>query len=65
MLTKDGVWARIIFALCFFILSGSRMVTGWPATLCGILGAVELATGVYRNSPLVQLFQNLSSNNDD
>lgn len=65
MLTKDGVWARFIFALCFFILSGSCMVTGWPATLCGVLGTMELATGLLRYSPLVELFNNLSSKDSE
>lgn len=65
MLTKDGVWTRYILALCFYILSGSSMITGWPATICGILGAIELATGLYKYSPLVQLLQNSSSNNSD
>lgn len=63
MLTKDGVWARIIFSLCFFLLSGSSMVTGWPATLCGVLGTIELATGLLRYSPLTELLQRSSTKN--
>lgn len=57
MLSSDGVWARYIFALCFFLLSGSQMVTGWPATICGILGTMELATALLRYSPLVELIE--------
>ncbi len=60
MLSIDGVWARAIFALCFFLLSGSGMVSGWPATICGILGTIELATALLRYSPLVEIIQNLS-----
>lgn len=55
MLTKDGVWARFIFALCFFLLSGSCMITGWPATLCGIFGTVELTCALLHYSPLVEI----------
>lgn len=65
MLTKDGVWARIIFSICFFLLSGSGMVTGWPATLCGILGTVELATGLLHYSPWVEIMAQLSARHKD
>lgn len=53
MLTRDGVIARYIFAFCFFFLSGTEMVTGWPATCCGVAGTIELATALHRWSPLV------------
>lgn len=61
MLTKDGIWARFIFALCFFLLSGSGMVTGWPATLCGVLGTVELATALLHYSPWVEIIAQFSA----
>ncbi len=53
MLNRDGVIARYIFAFCLFLLSGSEMVTGWPATFCGVGGTIELATALNRYSPLV------------
>jgi len=56
MLSRDGVVARFIFAACFFFLSGSQMLTGWPATICGLLGSIELAAGLMSYSPLVELF---------
>jgi len=61
MLSRDGIWARTIFAVCFFFLSGSQLVTGWPATVSGILGTMELATALLHYSPLVELIQILSS----
>ena len=54
MLTRDGVIARYLFAVCFFFLSGTEMVTGWPATCCGVAGTIELATALNRWSPLVE-----------
>jgi|GEM_PF-437720 len=56
MLSRDGVIARFIFAFCFFFLPGSEMITGWPATISGLLGSIELATGLMRYSPLIELF---------
>lgn len=56
MLTKDGVTARYIEAFCLFLLSGSEMITGWPATVCGILGTLELATALLGYSPLYELY---------
>ncbi len=55
MLSRDGVIARYIFAFCFFFLSGSQLITGWPATISGVLGTVELATALLWYSPLGEL----------
>ncbi|HCF50791.1 MAG TPA: hypothetical protein DER60_10945 [Syntrophomonas sp.] len=55
MLSHDGVWARYILALCFFFASGSGLVTGWAATLCGVLGTVQLANALLRYSPVMEL----------
>jgi hypothetical protein len=52
LLTRDGVIARYIFAFCFFFLSGSELVTGWVATMSGVLGTIEFATAVLWYSPL-------------
>ena len=57
MLSSDGVWARFIFSFCLFFLSGREMITGWPATLAGVAGTVELATALLRYSPLHDLIQ--------
>jgi len=57
MLSSDGVRARFIFALCFFFLSGSEMITGWMAALSGVARTVELATALLRYSPLQELIQ--------
>ncbi|MEA4925771.1 MAG: hypothetical protein VB084_10720 [Syntrophomonadaceae bacterium] len=56
MLTKDGIIARYILAFCFYMLSGSGMVTGWAAAVCGVLGTAELATAILRYSPLYELY---------
>jgi len=61
MLSSDGAWARFIFTLCLFFLSGSEMISGWLATLSGALGTVELATALLRYSPLQELIQNIVS----
>jgi hypothetical protein len=55
MLTKDGIIARYILAFCFFFLSGSQLITGWPATISGVMGCIELATALLRYSPLYEL----------
>jgi len=55
LLTRDGVIARYIFAFCFFLLSGSELITGWPAAFSGIMGTIELATALMRYSPLYDL----------
>jgi len=59
LLTKDGVIARYIFAFCFFFLSGTEMITGWPATISGVLGTVEFATALLWFSPLYELIDYL------
>ncbi len=56
MLSKDGVQARFILAFCFFFLSGTQMITGNLATISGILGTVELTTGLLHYSPLYELY---------
>lgn len=61
MLSSDGTWARFIFSLCFFLLSGSEMITGWLATLSGVAGTIELATVLTRYSPLQDLLQVLTA----
>lgn len=55
MLNRDGVIARYIFAFCFFFLSGTELITGWPATICGVLGTIEIASALLWYSPLYEL----------
>jgi len=55
MLSRDGVVARYILAVCFFFASGSCLVTGWVATLCGVLGTIQLASALLRYSPIMEL----------
>lgn len=55
MLSRDGAMARFILAICFFFASGTGLVSGWPATVCGVLGTVELASAILRYSPLAEL----------
>lgn len=57
MLSKDGIKARIVLALCFFFLSGSGILTGWIATISGVLGTIELATALLRYSPLNEWYE--------
>jgi cytochrome b subunit of formate dehydrogenase len=54
MLSRDGVIARFIFAFCFYFLSGTQMVTGGLATVCGVLGTVVLTSALLHYSPLVE-----------
>ncbi len=60
MLSRFEIIARYIFAFWFFFLSGTGMITGWPATCCGIAGTIELATALRRYSPLVELADHLA-----
>ncbi len=55
MLSRDGVIARYIFAFCFFFLSGSELITGWPATISGVMGTIEFTTALLWYSPLYDL----------
>ena len=64
MLSRDGVIARYIFAFCFFFFSGSELITGWPATISGVLGTIEFATAVLWYSPLYDLADYLKSKNE-
>ena len=57
MLSRDGVIARYILAFCFFFMSGSELITGWTATISGVMGCVELVTALHRYSPLYELYE--------
>lgn len=59
MLTRDGIIARYIFAFCFFFLPGTKMIQGWPATISGLLGSVELAVALMSYSPVMELLDRL------
>jgi hypothetical protein len=61
LLTRDGVIARYIFAFCFFFASGSELITGWYATVSGVLGTIEFATAILWYSPLNDLADYLKS----
>ena len=65
MLTRDGIFARYILALCFFFASGTELVTGWAAGICGILGTMELATALMRYSPLYDMYNHIKSPSED
>lgn len=56
MLSRDGIIARYVLAFCFFLASGSQLVTGWLGAACGVLGTMELATALLRYSPLYELY---------
>jgi hypothetical protein len=55
LLSRDGVIARYIFAFCFFFLSGTELITGWPATISGVIGTIEFASALLWYSPLYEL----------
>ena len=55
MLSKNEVIVRYLVCLVLFFLSGSKMVTGWPATMCGVIGTIELGTALLQYSPLHEL----------
>ncbi len=55
MLSKDGVIAHYVLAFCFFFLSGTKLITGWPATISGVLGTIEIASAILWYSPLNEL----------
>ncbi|HPF19823.1 MAG TPA: hypothetical protein PLC88_00625 [Syntrophomonas sp.] len=54
MLNKNEVIARFLTCLVLFILTGTEVITGWPATLCGVIGTIELATSLLGYSPLME-----------
>lgn len=55
MLGRKDVLIRYILCLGFYLLSGTGTVTGGWATICGVLGTVELATALLRYSPVDDL----------
>lgn len=54
MLHKNEIIARFLICLVLFILTGSEVITGWTATICGVIGTVELATALLGYSPLME-----------
>ncbi len=60
MLSKEGVIIRYMICLGCFLLSGSETITGWPATICGVVGTIELATALLQYSPLYELKESLN-----
>jgi hypothetical protein len=52
MLSKKGVTVRYILCLCFYLLSGTQIITGGLAAISGVLGTIELATALLRYSPV-------------
>ena len=52
MLTKSEVIISYLICLFLFFLSGSETITGWPATICGVIGTIELASALLQYSPL-------------
>lgn len=55
MLSKKSVIIRYAIFLGCFLLSGTETVTGWTATICGVLGTIQLACALLRYSPMVEL----------
>lgn len=56
MLTKDGVIARLIFTFCLFYLSGTQILIGIPAAICGVMGTALLVSALLMYSPLYELY---------
>jgi len=54
MLSKNEVIIKYFVSFVLFFLSGSEMITGWPASICGIVGCMELATALLQYSPLFE-----------
>ena len=52
MLSKNEVIFRYFTCLVLFFLSGNEIITGWPATICGVIGTIELASALLQYSPL-------------
>lgn len=61
MLTKAEALFRLAVAVTLFLLSGTQTVTGAAATVCGVLGTIELATALVRYSPMMELFNHYPS----
>ncbi|MDD3024285.1 MAG: hypothetical protein PHE26_10360 [Syntrophomonadaceae bacterium] len=57
MLSRDGVIARYILAFCFFFMSGTQLISGWAATISGVMGCIELVTALLQYSPLYELYE--------
>lgn len=51
MLSKKEVKIRYLICLVLFFLSGTKIITGWPAAICGVVGTMELATALLWYSP--------------
>lgn len=60
MLSKEGVIIRYMLCLGCFLLSGTETITGWPATICGVVGTIELATALLQYSPLHEIMESLN-----
>jgi len=60
MLSKEGVIIRYMICLGCFLLSGTETITGWPATICGVVGTIELATALLQYSPWTELMSSLN-----
>jgi len=54
MLSKNEVIVKYFVSFILFFLSGSEMITGWPAAICGVVGCIELATALLQYSPLFE-----------
>jgi hypothetical protein len=59
MLTKKGIIARYILCGCCYFLSGTQILTGWPAGISGVLGTIALASAFLQYSPLAELMDSL------
>jgi hypothetical protein len=55
--SKDEVIAHYILALCFFLLSGTKLITGWPATISGVVGTIEIVSAILWYSPINELIK--------
>ena len=54
MLSKSEVIIRYVISFILFSLSGTGLITGWLATLCGVFGTIHLTCALLRYSPLYE-----------
>jgi len=62
LLSLKSVFIRYLISGILLSLSGTGTITGAAATLCGVIGTMELATALLRYSPVVDILESIHVN---
>jgi len=57
LLSPTGIKLHYLLSFACFFISGTQMITGIGAALCGITGCALLCSALMRYSPLVDLIR--------